>query len=369
MALKKDKRLDEARQEIQEIDEKMRSLFVQRMKAAEQVAAFKKDYGLAIHVPEREEENIKRQSEQLEDPNLVGFYAEYMRETMRVSRSYQEQIISGMRVAYSGIEGAYANIATKHLFPSAKKISYSNFKDAYDAVMETEADIAVLPLENSSAGEVGQVSDLIFSGPLYVNGTYELTIQHDLLGCEGSELEDIDTVISHPQALAQCADFIKKHGFKQEACENTAVAAAQVAKKKEKNVAAIASKEMAALYPLKTLSSSINSSYNNTTRFAILSPKLNVVETKQNDVQFILMFTVKNEAGSLARALNIIGSHGFNLRVLRSRPMKELLWQYYFYVEAEGNVHTAEGRDMMEALQITCNHLKLVGSFQTEYRD
>jgi len=221
----------------------------------------------------------------------------------------------------------------------------------------------VLPLENSYAGEVGQVTDLMFSGPLHINGTLALSVTQDLLAVPGATLDSIKTVVSHPQALAQCDAFLKAHGYGQTPYENTALAARYVARQQDPTVAAIASAESAAHYGLQVLAEGINKSRVNTTRFAVLSRAENRNICKAHGAHFALVFTVRNEAGSLARALSIIGAHGFNMRTLRSRPMRELLWQYYFYVEAEGNVHSYEGKCMLEELAVCCDKVKCLGSF------
>ncbi len=355
--------LQEARSIINEVDEQMAALFCRRMQAVATVAAYKKETGMPILDPDREEAILRQGIERVEDDELRGFYADFMQNTMAVSRRYQRRLIEGMRIAYSGVEGAFAHIAADTVFPDGEKIAYSNFKDAYDAVVNGDCDAAVLPLENSYAGEVGQVTDLLFSGPLYVNGTIVLPVTHDLLAAEGATMDTIQTVVSHPQALAQCDKFIKEHGYAQQSYENTALAAKYVAEQNNPHIAAIASGESAKRYGLNVLAQGINESHANTTRFAILSRSENRSIAKQHGAHFVLMFTVRNEAGSLARALNIIGAHGFNMRTLRSRPMKELLWQYYFYVEAEGNIHSYEGKCMLEALAVCCDRLKTVGSY------
>ncbi len=355
--------LQEARNIINEVDTEMARLFVRRMEAAEMVASYKKETGMPILDAAREEEIIRRGAERIEKDALRGFYADFMRDTMAISRRYQRLLIEGMRVAYSGVAGAFAHIAADTVFPDSEKVAFGDFKDTYDAVVNGDCDVAVLPLENSYAGEVGQVTDLLFSGPLYINGTVALPVTHDLLAVEGATVHDITTVVSHPQALSQCDKFIKENGFRQESCENTALAAKHVAEKGDPHLAAIASGESAKRYGLQVLAQGINESHANTTRFAILSRAENRNIAKEHGAHFVLMFTVRNEAGSLARALNIIGAHGFNMRTLRSRPMKELLWQYYFYVEAEGNIHGHEGKCMLEELSVCCDRLKTVGSY------
>ena len=355
--------LQEARLMINDIDSRMADLFVQRMRAAEMVAQYKKTNGMPIYDAEREEAVIRRGSACVEDETLREYYIDFMRNTMAVSRRYQHRLLQGMKVAYSGTEGAFAHIASHKLFPDAEKLAYGDFKAAYDAVVSGECDAAVLPLENSYAGEVGQVTDLMFSGPLYVNHIMPLSITHDLLAVEGATLGSVKTVVSHPQALSQCDDFIRAHGYAQLPYTNTALAAQYVAEQNDPTVAAIASAESAARYGLKPLAEGINHSQVNTTRFAVFSKSENRNVSRQHGAHFILVFTVRNEAGSLAQALNIIGAHGFNMRTLRSRPMGELLWQYYFYVEAEGNIHSDEGRALLKELEGCCDKIKCIGSF------
>ena len=355
--------LEQAREIINETDRQMAELFVRRMDAAVMVAEYKKQNGLPILDEAREEDVIRKNSALVEDPVVREYYVNFIRNNMKLSCAYQARLLEGMKVAYSGTEGAFAHIATRKLFPSAQKIPFANFVDAYRAVENGECDVAVLPVENSSNGEVGQVTDLMFSGSLYVNEMFDLAVSHDLLAKPGSKLEDIKTVISHPQALGQCADQIRKHDWQTQEYPNTALAAKYVSECQDPTVAAIASEEAAEVFGLKVLERNLNASRSNTTRFAVFSRSENPHVTGQMGAHFVLVFTVRNEAGSLARAIDVIGHYGFNMRTLRSRPMKELLWQYYFYLEAEGDIHTREGENMMRALSVFCDRLKLVGSY------
>ena len=176
-------------------------------------------------------------------------------------------------------------------------------------------------------------------------------------------LSEIRTVISHPQALGQCADRIQKAGWTVQEYPNTALAAKYVAESDDRSVAAIASEEAAEVFGLEVLERNLNASRSNTTRFAVFSRAENRHPTGNMNSRFILVFTVRNEAGALARAVDVVGRYGFNMHCLRSRPMKELLWNYYFYLEAEGDIRTREGEDMMRALSVFCDRLKLVGSY------
>ena len=355
--------LQEARKIINEVDAQMAELFVRRMQAAEMVAQYKQAHGMPILDAAREEVVIRNGAARVTDERLQGYYIDFMRDTMAISRRYQQLLLEGMQVAYCGTEGAFAHIAADKLFHDAKKVAYPDFKAAYDSVVTGECDAVVLPLENSYAGEVGQVTDLMFSGPLYVNHILPLSVTHDLLAVEGASLESVKTVVSHPQALSQCEEFLRTHSYGQMPYANTALAAKYVAQLNDPTVAAIASAESADRFGLKVLAEGINKSQVNTTRFAVLSRAENRNVGTQHGAHFILVFTVRNEAGSLAQALNIIGAHGFNMRTLRSRPMGELLWQYYFYVEAEGNIHSPSGEKMLEELAVYCDKIKCVGSF------
>lgn len=355
--------LDKAREIINEVDKEMAELFVKRMRAAEMVAEYKKERGLAIYDELREEEVVRRNSALIEDEVLREFYLGFLRNNMAVSRAYQKRIMEGMRVAYSGTEGAFAHIAASKLYPTAEKVAFGDFASAYRAVESGECDICVLPVENSYNGEVGQVTDLMFSGSLYVNGMFDLPVTQDLLAIDGAKIEDIKEVVSHPQALGQCSEYIEKHGFTRHEFANTALAAKYVKDLSERSVAAIASREAADIFGLSVLDHDINENRSNSTRFAIFSRVANKKIGKETGIHSILLFTVRNEAGALARAVDVIGKYGFNMRTLRSRPMKELLWQYYFYVEVEGNIQTEEGTSLMEELGEFCDRLKFAGTY------
>lgn len=355
--------LNDERKKINEIDKEMAKLFEARMKAAEKIAEYKKGAGLPIFDAKREEEIIRERSKLIEDDELRAFYVSFLKNNMAVSRNYQEKLLRGMRVAFSGTEGAFAHIAAIKLFPTAQMHPYPDFASAYAAVESGECDVAVLPMENSYNGEVGQVTDLMFSGSLYVNEVTDIAISQDLLGIKGATLSDIKKVISHPQALGQCAGFIKENGLETVEYTNTALAAKEVARLGDKSIGAIASAEAAEIFGLDVITKNINASRMNTTRFAVFSRSENTHNAKAEGVHTIILFTVRNEAGALAKAIDIIGKHGFNMQSLRSRPMKELLWQYYFYVEAEGNLNTTEGQTMLTELAEYCDKLKSVGSY------
>ena len=273
------------------------------------------------------------------------------------------------KIAYCGIEGAFANIAAKKIFPAATLIPYSGFEEAYEAVENGECDKAVIPIENSFAGEVAQVTDLMFAGSLYIDDLYSLTVHQNLLGVQTASIEQIKTVVSHPQALDQCRKFIKTHGLTRITCVNTAVAAKQVAEANDPTVAAIGSAETAPIYNLKILAENINENSLNTTKFAVFSRthEKHIASNcpgQEIATVFILMFVVKNEPGALVKVLNVISDYGYNMRVVRSRPLKQSPWEYFFYVEAEGSMHAADSSsdDFMKELSDECEIVKVLGA-------
>lgn len=358
--------LERSRQIIDETDKQIAALFEKRMDAARAVAEYKRFNGLKIDDIAREEEIILRNSSYIENEGYKPYYVNFLRETIKLSKAFQHRLLDGMRVAYSGVEGAFANIVAQRIFPDANCIPYADFSAAYRSVEEGECDCVLLPIENSFNGDVGKVMDLSFFGSLYINGIYEADIVQNLLGVKGAELKDIKKVISHPQALGQCAPYIEKHGFETEEAVNTAVAAKLVAQMGRKDVAAIASEEAAEKFGLVKIESHINESNMNSTRFAVFARTQKA--PSRNDGHFIMLFTVNNTAGSLGRAVSVIGEYGFNLKALKSRPTKELVWDYYFYAEGEGNINSPEGQNMISALNECCSDVKILGSFEKEIK-
>lgn len=351
-----------ARKRIEEIDREMAALFEKRMQCSEEIAEYKGKNGIPIYDPDREKELLERNGEYIENSVIKPYYKQFMQSVMDISKQYQHKLVEKTRIAYSGVEGAFASIAARRMFPDGELVPFRNFKEAYKAVSKGICDVAVLPIENSYAGEVGQVMDLMYAGDLSINRIYPIRISQSLLGVPGSSIGSIKKVISHPQALSQCADYITEHDFEQVQSANTAMAAKQVAELADITVAAIASRETAELYGLTLLDHDINEDIQNTTRFAVLSKNREEIVNTSANASVILMFSVKNEAGMLAEAIGVIGRHGFSMNVLRSRPLKSLAWQYYFYTEVEGNNDSDKLKKMIDEMSEYCVSLKILGS-------
>lgn len=360
------KKLEEIRKEISAVDKQMSELFEKRMHLSSEVLEYKKECGLPIFDPERESKILAASVGNLSDESLKEYSLLFFKSLMETSKSYQQRLMGNMKVAYAGIAGAYAYIAARRLFPTAEFLPYSDFSKAYQACEKGDVDVVILPMANSYAGSVGDVMDLAYAGNLYINLSADMRIVHNLVCVKGASLSDIKRVISHPQALSQCSEFIKANGFIEEAFGNTAIATKFVSELHDKSVAAIASAETAELYGLEILKEDINTSSSNTTRFAVFSRTMNNSHSKERlGEQFSLIFTVKNQCGALAQVLNIIGAHGFNMSSIHSRPLKNSMWGHYFFAELDGDINSQDAKDLLIQLKPICDKLKHIGSYKT----
>lgn len=361
-------RIADALSVIESSDRELAAVFERRLEAVKTVAEYRREHGIPVPSEPDGGERAQELSMLIGDAEKRPYYMSFLQGTLAASEKYHRRIMQGVRVAYTGVKGAFANIAARRIFPEGEMVSYSDFASSYEAVERGECDCAVLPIENSYAGEVGQVIELMFSGSLYIGGVYSLRVKHNLLGLPGATPATVKKVVSHPQALHQCAPYIQERGYECIQESNTAVAAQRVADGGDPTVAAIASAETAKLYGLEVLDHDINESGDNTTRFAVFSRTPNTDEDHRDRSRFLLMFILQNEPGALASAINVISTYGFNMKVIRSRPVKEPAWEYYFYVEAEGDEESENGRKMIAELRQHCRVLKVVGHYSDDIR-
>ena len=358
------KEFQEARASISEIDKEIAQLFEKRMEAAEKVALYKKANGIPVEDVVRENQLIEANSQLVKNDEIRSYYVSFLKNTMKLSKDYQHSIIDGTRVAFSGVKGAFAEIAVKRIFPDAVCVPYSDFKSAYKAVENGECETAVLPIENSFEGDVARVMDLTYFGSLFINGVYDMAVEQNLFSTKDADRRTIKKVISHPQALGQCADYVEENGYETEEAVNTASAAKKVAELNDKAVGVICSLEAGNEYGLKLIDRKINKDSTNTTRFAVFSrvPRDNTPERNN----FIVLFTVRDEAGSLSKAISVFGECGYNLKALKSRPSKDVIWNYYFFLEGEGNLTAEAEADMLSRLSEVCTNVRLVGRYPKE---
>ena len=354
--------LEQARQQIDEIDAQMAALFEQRMQAVTMVAHHKAQTGMAVFDASREDAVVAKNVARLQNPKMAAYYEDFIRHTMAVSRSYQEYRLGLDKVAYQGVEGAFTHIALRHLFPHSKALNFAGWNEVFDAVVSGECAYGVLPFENSNAGDVSSMQDLCYQYEgIHVVQMYDQPISQNLLVVPGTALRDVRTVLSHPQAISQSSQFLRANGLTAKASANTAIAAKQVAEMGDKSVAAIASAETAALYGLEVLVRNINTDGDNTTRFIVISK-----ETPASGNRFSLLFTVSNKPGALSEIIQIIGRAGFNMESIKSRPHPGEKFQYYFYVEIEGSPMSEKGKLLLDEMQKLCRTVRLLGVYSRE---
>ena len=259
--------LQQARAEIDAVDAEMAALFERRMRAVADVARYKAETGKPVFDAAREAAVLDKNAARITDETLRPYYRAFLSDAMAVSRAYQRARLGRDTAAYQGVPGAWSQIALQRLFPFARQTACTTWGEVFDAVQSGDAQFGVLPFENSNAGDVSTVLDLLYTHPdIIISRMCDLPIRQDLLAVPGATLQTIRTVVSHPQALAQSSVFVQQHGLKTGTWGNTADAARHVAELKDPTVAAIASAETAGLYGLQILCAGINADGDNTTR-------------------------------------------------------------------------------------------------------
>jgi chorismate mutase/prephenate dehydratase len=351
--------LENARAAIDAADAEMAACFERRMEAAAAVAAYKQAHGLPVLDAAREQAVVDKNLARIKSEALRPYFEDFLRHEMGLSRAYQGALLGRGRVAYQGVEGAYAHIALHNLFPHAEALSCPTWDAVFDAVEAGDAAYGVVPFENSHAGDVSAVLDLCYGHRLSVCDMYDLAVAHSLLGLPGAQLSDIRDVYSHQQAIAQSEKFLKTLNLPAHPMENTAVAAKFVADSGDRTKAAIASPETAALYGLVPLAQGINTDGDNTTRFIVLAK-----DCPAQGNRFSILFTVDNKPGRLARVIQQIGETGFNMECIKSRPMPHVPFEYYFYAELVGSPHDAAARTLFAELDETCRTVRLLGVYR-----
>ncbi|WP_294496909.1 bifunctional chorismate mutase/prephenate dehydratase [uncultured Gemmiger sp.] len=364
--------LQQARAEIDAVDAEMAALFERRMQAVARVAQSKAASGKPVFDPERERAVIAKNTARIQNPELRPYYQRFITQAMAVSRAYQRKILGRNVAAYQGVQGAWAQIALQRIFPFAKQVACQTWADVFDLVSAGQAEFGVLPFENSNAGDVSTVLDLLYAHPeLSVAGMYDLPIRQDLLGVPGATLEGLRTVISHQQALSQSGPFLRAHHLETKVWGNTADAARHVAELADPKVGAIASAETARLYGLSILAEGINEDGDNTTRFIVIHQGGAGEQPVHAGQRIALLFTVDHKPGKLAQVIERIGGMGFNMESIKSRPLPHVQFEYYFFVQlicpagAEGRTC----RELLANLQEPCRTVRLLGVFDRETRD
>ena len=375
--------LQELRSRIDEIDAQLTKLFEARMDVAAEIGAWKRENHMPVLDAARERDKLNAiAAESRED---MQTYTQMLYSMIfELSRSHQsdltrtpsslrqevEQAIEGTPrlfptapiIACQGTEGAYSQIAGERMFKSPKIMYFKSFDSVFSAIESGFCQYGILPIENSSAGSVKKVYDLMLRHKFYVVRSCRLKIDHNLLAAPGVKKEDIREIFSHQQALDQCAGYLEQFGpdVKITRCENTAMAAEAVAKSGRRDIAAIASYDCASLYGLKCLESDIQDRGNNYTRFICISKKLEIYPGANRTT---VMMTLPHRPGSLCRALSRFYSLGINITKLESRPLPERDFQFMFYFDLETSVYSGEFGRMIDDLDSISEEFRYLGSY------
>ncbi len=265
------------------------------------------------------------------------------------------------RAAFQGERGAFTEEAVIRYFgDSAEPVPVGTLEEAFSLVESGAADYAVVPAENTLAGSVGEVYDLLLKHDLRVRGEVVLRVEHHLMSVEGARLSDIREVWSHPQALDQCRKFLSSLGAEVVPVSNTAVAAKRLAERRDPTVAVIASRRAAEIYGLKILASNVEDDPSNYTRFLVLA-KEELPPT--GDDKTSLIFSTKHEPGSLYRCLEPFAIRGINLTKIESRPARSRPWEYNFYLDLEGHALDPRVSEALEELKRRATFVKVLGSY------
>lgn len=359
--------LQALRAQIDAIDRDMVRLFETRMGVSKQVAAYKLERGLPVLDAAREEQVLDARAALAQADNGEDVRALY-RQIMALSRARQQALMlqaGPQGAAYSGVPGAFAEEALIAYFGEAReRIACRGFEQVFEAVASGRARYGVAPLENSSAGSVYDVYDLLGRYSLRIVGEQMVQVRHCLLGLPGARLEDVRRVYSHAQALMQCAAFLDAHPSWERAAQyNTAGSAQRVREEGDVHSAAIASRLAARRYGLEVLAADIHTFDGNTTRFAIVAGAREPFAPDADKAT--LTFTLRHERGTLHRALACFVALGMNLTHIESRPIPGMNWEYRFYVDVEGSVSERHMDVLREALSADCVECRVLGVYRS----
>lgn len=376
--------LSELRRRIDDIDARIFDLFTQRAEVAEGVAAYKRESGIRVFDPARERAKVADAAARV--PDDLATYAQVMMEVlMEASRARQHELLGDVaeddtlrrinaaraatpelfpasaRVACQGVEGAYSQIAAEKIF-RRPQIAYSpTFDGVFSAVEQGLARYGVLPLENSTAGSVNQLYDLMMEHSFHIVRTTRVKVDHNLLANAGATLSGLRDIYSHEQAISQCAEFLSGlPDVRVHVCENTAVAAQRVAESGRTDAAALSSLPCADLYGLQVLSASVQDRDNNYTRFACISKELEVYPGADRTS---LMIVLPHEPGSLYKLLAKFYALDINLLKLESRPIPERDFEFMFYFDLECPVAAPEFSSLMATIGGLCQECRYLGSY------
>lgn len=371
----------ELRSKLDQIDEKIVALYEDRMAISSQVADYKIETGKKVFDKVREEEKLAKVRALTHNAFNAHGVQELFEQIMSMSRKLQYNKLAQAgtlgklpfigvdkleteqaRVVFQGAEGAYSHLAMLRYFgEQVKSFHVDTFRDAMTAIEEGSADFAVLPIENSTAGIVSEIYDLLVEFENYIVGEQIIKIEHCLLGLPGTDISQIRTVYSHPQSLMQSARFLSAHeDWKQVSLKNNAFAAAKVSKEGDKSQAAIAGEQAAKAYGLEILKRGVNQAENNSTRFIIVT---NQKIFRRDAGKISICLEVPHESGSLYHILSHFIYNNLNMTKIESRPIEERDWEYRFFIDFEGNFTDGAVKNALRGLRDEARNMKILGNY------
>lgn len=374
--------LEELRGQIDQIDQQMVALFKARMEASGRVAEYKKEKGLPVLDAGRERALLGKVAEQAGE-ELADYAQSMYRTILSASRSYQNsklgrssKVYGSIRqalestpdlfpqratVACQGIEGAYSQIACDSIFKSPTILYFNTFEHVFKAVESGMCQYGILPIENSTAGSVNAIYDLMTRHNFSIVRSARLKVSHNLLTKHGTRREDIREVFSHEQAINQCANYLAGlKNVKVTVVENTAMAARMVAQSERTDVAALSSRFCGEEYGLNLLETNVQDQDNNYTRFICISKNPEIYPGADRTS---LMMTVPHKPGSLYNVLSKFYALGINLRKLESRPLPDREFEFMFYFDLECSVYAPEMERLFQDLEEESEQFRYLGSY------
>ncbi len=372
--------LQELREQIDKVDEQLVQLFGERLDISGEIARYKLENNMKVIDRDREEDKLSTVSSMMPDDFRKHGIQDMFEQLMAVSRKQQYKIMSengrGLKlpfeqiseldssanIVYQGVPGAYSQEAAIQYFGADAKLEpVKTWEDAMKAISICEADYAVMPIENSSAGSVNDVYDLLGFYDNYIVAEEYLKVEHSLLGMPDADIKDIQVVYSHPQGLMQCAQFLGEHPeWQQRSVNNTALAAKRVHDSGDIHQAAIASEGAGRLYGLKVLKSAVNYSQANTTRFIIVAGRKIFT---QNARKVSICFEVPHESGSLYRILSHFIYNDLNMTKIESCPIAGKNWEYRFFVDFDGNLADPAVLAALRGIMTEVSYFKILGNY------
>ena len=374
--------LEDLRKKIDGIDIEICRLFAERMQVVTDVARYKKENSMTVYHPSRARTILQNISKQL-GPEFEGYGRSLYRTIFDLSESYQTRVLSEdeeffhnikeltskppmpfpkrASVACAGCEGAYAHIAAERLFDLPEMLYVNNFDSVFRAVSSGLCEYGILPIENSLAGSVNAIYDLLGEHNVSIVRSVRLKVDHSLLAQPGAKLEDIKEIYSHQQAISQCSSFLSTlKDVRIIAVENTAEAARMVAKSGDKSKASISSRLCAELYQLQTLKNAIQNRDNNYTRFICIAKQPQIYSGANRPS---IMMVIPHRPGTLFRILSRLNATGVNLVKLESRQIPEREFEYRFYFDIEASVYSTEFQSLMCELNTCGEQFKYFGTY------